>query len=217
SVAAELALGSLSGAARSAALSHLDGCDDCRTLVEDLATAADALLLVAPEVDAPAGFEVRLLARLRAAQDSAMPSVAPVVRLRQRTRAVFAAAAAAIVIAAAGVGVGVAVAPQRTQPAASGQVRVATLRSGTQAAVGNVVLTAGSPSWVLMTLHRPGWSGWVYCVVTVNGQSKRIGSFWVHDGLGSWAVRLSGSGSAVTSAQVETSSGSVYATAEFAT
>ena len=98
----------------------------------------------------------------------------------------------------------------------SGQARVATLRSGA-APVGNVVLTAGSPSWVVMTFHRPGWSGWVYCVVTENGHSKRIGSFWVQDGEGSWAVRLSGSGSAITTARVEALSGSVFATAEFAT
>jgi hypothetical protein len=226
SVAAELALGSLSGAARSVALAHLDTCDDCRGLVEELSTAADALLLVAPEVDPPAGFEVRLLARranglataaVAPAPVAPAPVVpAPVVRLRRRARAVLAAAAAAIVIAAAGVAVGIAVAPQRTQTAiGNSQVRVATLRSATKSAVGDVVLTAGSPSWVLMTLHRPGWSGWVYCLVKENGHSKLVGSFWVHDGSGSWAVRLGGSGSDVTSAQVESSNGSVYATADF--
>jgi hypothetical protein len=215
SVSAELALGSLSGAARSAALGHLDTCEPCRALVEDLSTAADALLLVAPEVDPPAGFEVRLLARLKAGETTTESPVAPVIHLRRRMRMAVAAAAAAIVIAGAGVGIGVAVAPRATQSTAAGQVRVATLRSASET-VGSVVLTGGRPSWVLMTLHRPGWSGWVYCIVTENGQSKRIGSFWVHDGLGSWAVQLGSSSSSITSAQVESPDGSVYATAAFA-
>ena len=79
-----------------------------------------------------------------------------------------------------------------------------------------MALTAGKPSWVVMTFHKPGWSGWVYCVVSENGRSKVLGSFWVHDGSASWAVPFASSGAAVSSAQIEGTNGAVFATAQFA-
>lgn len=63
-VASELALGLLDGHERAEALAHLDGCASCRALAEELAGAADAVLLVAPSAEPPAGFEARVLARL---------------------------------------------------------------------------------------------------------------------------------------------------------
>ncbi|HSS12195.1 MAG TPA: zf-HC2 domain-containing protein [Acidimicrobiales bacterium] len=66
SQAAELALGLLSGDERAAALAHLAGCSSCRVNLDELARAADALLLVAPRAEPPIGFESRVLARLAA-------------------------------------------------------------------------------------------------------------------------------------------------------
>jgi hypothetical protein len=225
SVAAELALGSLTGTERSAALAHLEDCDDCRVLIKDLSNAADALLLAAPEADPPAGFEVRLLARLHRGDAGAVaPSTtghARVIPLRRRARVILAAAAAAIVIAGAGIGLGTAVAPRHATQTAASRSRVAVLRtvatSSTPArVVGEVAITGGTSSWVVMTFHKPHWSGWVYCVVSENGQAKVLGSFWLEDGSGSWAVPFPSSVATVSSAQIEGINGAVFATASFA-
>jgi hypothetical protein len=235
SVAAELALGSLTGVDRSVALAHLDDCGACRTLIKELATVADALLLAAPEADPPAGFEVRLLARFHRGDPAVIPApaMAPapapapahagqglVIPLRRRLRAVLAAAAAVAVIAGAGIGVGVAVAPHPATKTAVPEIRVATLRSvatsnAPASSVGEVAITAGKPSWVVMTFHKPGWSGYVECVVSENGQSKVLGSFWMHNGSASWAVPLASSGASVSSAQIDGANGAVFATAQF--
>ncbi|MGC9961963.1 MAG: hypothetical protein ABSE47_08685 [Acidimicrobiales bacterium] len=228
SVAAELALGSLTGADRSAALAHLDGCEPCGTLLHELSAATDALLLAAPEADPPAGFEVRWLARI--GSDTAAAAVpapveegrrATVLPLRRRARSVFAAAAAAIVLAGAGVGVGVTVARQPSTATATGPIRLAALRSTASydggGPVGEVAITPGNPSWLVMTFQKPGWSGQVECVVTERGQSKQIGTFWLHDGTGSWAVLLPSAAGSVSTAQVRELTGSVLATASFTT
>lgn len=64
--AAELALGTVSGPDRAAALEHLAGCADCRAEVESLADVADSLLLLAPQAEPPLGFESRVTERLGA-------------------------------------------------------------------------------------------------------------------------------------------------------
>lgn len=65
-IAPDLALGDLAGPERAAAIAHLAGCIDCRRYVDELAGAADALLVLAPEAEPPAGFESRVIASLRA-------------------------------------------------------------------------------------------------------------------------------------------------------
>jgi anti-sigma factor RsiW len=65
-LAPELALDLLSGDERAAALAHLAGCRACQANLDELARTADALLLVAPSGEPPAGFESRVLARLAA-------------------------------------------------------------------------------------------------------------------------------------------------------
>ena len=61
----ELALGIADGADRAWALEHLAGCPECRARLEQLATIADDLLLVAPRVEPPAGFEGRVTGAIR--------------------------------------------------------------------------------------------------------------------------------------------------------
>ena len=63
-VAAELALGVLTGRERAAALAHLDGCESCREQVRELTMAQDELLALLPSQEPPAGFESRVLDRL---------------------------------------------------------------------------------------------------------------------------------------------------------
>ena len=65
-LAPELALGIVGGPERAEALQHASECGPCRALVGELAEAADALMLLAPESEPPPGFEERVLGALRA-------------------------------------------------------------------------------------------------------------------------------------------------------
>jgi hypothetical protein len=85
--APELALGILGGAERAEVVHHVDHCARCQAVVAQFAEAADALPLLAPEIEPPAGFEVRTLARLGAP------------KRRSRRRAIVVAAVAAALAA----------------------------------------------------------------------------------------------------------------------
>jgi len=73
-VAAELALGVLTGRERAAALAHLDGCESCREQVRELTMVQDELLSLLPSQEPPAGFESRVLDRLGLAAPGQQPS-----------------------------------------------------------------------------------------------------------------------------------------------
>jgi hypothetical protein len=63
-VAAELALGVLTGRERAMAVAHLDQCDACREDVRQLMATGEQLLELLPPAEPPAGFETRVLDRL---------------------------------------------------------------------------------------------------------------------------------------------------------
>jgi hypothetical protein len=63
-VAAELALGVLTGRERALAVAHLNECDDCREDVRQLMETGEQLLELLPPAEPPAGFESRVLERL---------------------------------------------------------------------------------------------------------------------------------------------------------
>jgi hypothetical protein len=63
-VAAELALGVLTGRERAVAVAHLDTCDTCREDVRQLMATGEQLLELLPSAEPPAGFESRVLDRL---------------------------------------------------------------------------------------------------------------------------------------------------------
>ncbi len=63
-VAAELALGVLTGRERAMAVAHLDKCDACREDVRQLMATGEQLLELLPSAEPPAGFETRVLERL---------------------------------------------------------------------------------------------------------------------------------------------------------
>jgi hypothetical protein len=66
-VAAELALGALTGRELAAALAHLDTCRACREDVRRLMVIGGRLLELLPPAAPPAGFETRVVERLAAA------------------------------------------------------------------------------------------------------------------------------------------------------
>lgn len=63
-LAPEIALGIADGAERAEALRHLSTCAECRRLVEQLSHVADEMLLLAPTLEPPAGFESRVVKAL---------------------------------------------------------------------------------------------------------------------------------------------------------
>ena len=184
-VAAELALATLPGKERAAALAHIDRCADCRLAVEELADAADALLLCAPEAEPPAGFAGRVFSGLSPAQSS-----------RRRARARVAAVAAAVLSLGVATGIGVSheSAPSlrsTSAPEAPG-VRVARFVSGPGEHVeGEVFADAGRSSSVFMTVRDDGSSDTYRCELELDdGQLIEIGSFQLHDGIGSWGKSI---------------------------
>jgi hypothetical protein len=90
-LAPELALGLLDGAERAAVLAHLDRCPACRRDVASLTELGEHLLLLAPRVPPPAGFESDVLAQLAPERRQ---------RRRRRSRRVLGAVAAALLAAA---------------------------------------------------------------------------------------------------------------------
>jgi hypothetical protein len=63
-VAAELALGALTGRERASAIAHLEKCRACREDVRQLMATGGQLLELLPTAAPPAGFETRVLQRL---------------------------------------------------------------------------------------------------------------------------------------------------------
>jgi hypothetical protein len=95
-LAPELALGIADGAQRADALEHIAACADCRAHLESLVAVADELLLLAPPLEPPVGFEDRVAARI----SPAAPSPA---RRRRRFALAFAGVACVAAIAAGAV------------------------------------------------------------------------------------------------------------------
>ena len=50
---------------------------------------------------------------------------------------------------------------------------------------------AGTPGWMLMTVHGGKVSGWVTCEITLaSGKQVAVGRFRLDHGYGAWASRL---------------------------
>src|SRR5438132_2587197 len=156
-VAAELALATLPGKQRAAALAHIDRCTDCRLVVEELSDAADALLLLAPEAEPPAGFAGRVLTGLGPQRWS-----------RRHARARVAAVAAAVLSLGVATAIGVhhegAPLSRPSSALRASGVRVAQFASGPGEHVqGEVFAAAGRPSSVFMTVSDGGSSDTYRC------------------------------------------------------
>ena len=206
-VAPELALGALAGKQRAEALVHLDRCADCRMHIEELADAADALLLLAPEAAPPSGFAERVAG-----------GFAPR-RLPRRGALARIAAVAAVVLAAIAVSFA-AVTGRHTAPAptfalqAPG-VRVAHFASaGDEQVQGDVFSSADRPSWVFMTVRDDGNDDAYRCQIEVaDGRWVDVGSLQLHDGSGSWGKTVNEDIRQLTAVRLLDDHGAVAATA----
>ncbi len=192
-LAAELALGTVSGAERAAALDHLAGCPTCRDLVEQLARVADSMLLLAPEVEPPPGFESQVLIRMGVVS-------APVVRLgparAPRRRVLVGVAAAALVAGLAGAGVARLVDDGR--PAAV-QTAAGTPAAGVRTALAfdtdgrwtcRAVIYGDTPTWLVVSLDRTDGLNATFTVEAFHRDDPTpvpVGSFSTAQGHGTFA------------------------------
>jgi hypothetical protein len=192
-VAAELALGVLTGRERADAVAHLETCDTCRETVRRLSMTGEDLAGLLPSAEPPAGFETRVLSRIGLAVPEPAPEPAPgpvpepapgpapvpsrgrargpARGLVRRYRKFLTVAAAILAIAAAGAG-GWGLRAAAPAPAAvSGSAPVsaltaAPLLSAGHQRVGTVFYYRGSSRWMYMVVNLPSGAGSVGGIVT---------------------------------------------------
>lgn len=202
-IAAELALGTVSGAKRAAAIEHLAHCTACRDLVDSLARAADSLLLLAPDVEPPPGFESKVLARMGVAPPApASTSLADVGPRRPgrsgRRRVLVGVAAAAMVAALAGAGVAQ-LAHDNGRPAGVEQAAPAGVRTAlTVDTAGRwtcrAVVYGDNPTWLVVSLDRTDGLSATFSVEAVpagGSDAVPVGTFATEQGHGTLAQPVS--------------------------
>jgi anti-sigma factor RsiW len=217
---AELALGILTGRERAATLAHVDSCPRCADELEQLSHAADAVVSVAPEIEPPMGFEVRVFSQMGVAE-TPLPHrsrrrMTPPGWVARSPRWVLATAAAVIALAL-GLSIGWSTGgDNRGKPPAGpagAEVATATLTSN-GSTVGSVNTYGGSKPWMIVTLADSGTQGKVTCeVVTADGVTHKVGSFTAKDGYGDWGAPLRVVPQDVRKAEVVSSDGRVIASA----
>jgi hypothetical protein len=205
----ELTLGILSGRRRSEVLGHVGSCLRCSAELEHLSMVADTLLQLAPEVEPPLGFELRLAERLQ---------VGATVHRQRRLRRASVLSAAAAVMVFLGFGLGALVTPggdnNRAQSATANLTR-ANLTSHGQV-LGEVMISAGSPAWMFMMIDQGAWPGKVTCEVTLaGGRVETLGTFTLTGGYGAWGAPLTSPAGQVRSVRLIAPNGTVLASARF--
>jgi hypothetical protein len=233
-VAAELALGVLTGRERAQALAHLDHCASCREQVRQLTATGEGLLGLLPSVEPPAGFEARVMDRLGLAAPVPSPASKPgwisrmsllgrkparqdatgQARPAGRTRRMLALAAVTLAVVAAGLG-GWGLRPGASAPAGT-PLSSATLLSASHQAAGRIFLYEGSSRWLYMSVVMPSGNGTVICEVeSRDGHITTVGSFQLTDGRGYWGSPVPPTQGPLTGARLVGPGGTVLATASF--
>ena len=163
-IAAELALGVLTGRERAQALAHLDHCASCREEVRQLTATSEGLLGLLPSVEPPAGFEAQAgwTSRMfRWGRKPARQAATGQARPAGRTRRMLALAAVTLAVVAAGLG-GWGLRPGTSAPAGT-PLSSATLLSASHQAAGKIFLYQGSSRWLYMSVDMPAGNGTVIC------------------------------------------------------
>jgi hypothetical protein len=118
-----------------------------------------------------------------------------------------------------GFGLGALVTPQGSNDQGSSATANLTATNLTSHGIilGEVMISAGSPAWMFMTVNRGAWSGKVTCDLTLaGGKVETIGVFNVSGGYGAWGAPLKVSASQVRSARLIASNGTILASARLA-
>ena len=179
---AEFVLGVLAGDERAALLGHIGACAACRAEAAYLSEVADGLLLLAPEVEPPVGFEAGVVGAWRGP--------------RRRRLGVNLAAAAAIAALLTGSALWIATAPERDLArsyrrmlaAVDGRYFTAAPLEGE--VDGAAYGYSGEPSWVFVVV-RSGPPGSYRCsALTESGATVVLGSFELGGAPGHWGTVL---------------------------
>jgi hypothetical protein len=236
-VAAELALGVLTGRERAEALAHLDGCDACRATVRQLTLTGEELLGLLPASEPPPGFETRVMERIglgvpevgtsrrrhravrglhRVTRATRPPRSTRAGRIPPgRTRQLLAAAVAAVAIAGAGIGGWGLRSATTTHPAQIPLSSAAFISANSQT-TGRIFVYDGNPAWLYMSVDTNSANGTVICqVVGQDGRVTTIGSFPLTNGYGSWGSAVPGHVGPLAGARLVSPGGTVLATAAF--
>jgi hypothetical protein len=242
-VAAELALGVLTGRERADAIEHLDRCETCREDVRKLMATGDELLALLPPAGPPPGFETRVLDRLgllapglpaplAPGRAITIPLVAdrglsgtrrhghrrPPVRT-SRPRQLLAAAAVAIAVAGAGMGGwGMRVATTPAGAVSASSLTSASLDSASFESVGRAYLHGDAQRWIYMDVDLDGHgNSTVACqLVGANGQVIPMGTFPLNaKGYGWWSSPIPAAVGLPRGVRVVAANGTVLATATF--
>ena len=229
-VAAELALGALTGRERADALAHLDRCEACRENVRRQMMTGEELFGLLPACEPPPGFEIGVMTRIGLIAPS--PAVGPRIgRMFHRggnadgqtgrgwagaTRRMLAVAAVALAVVGAGLaggwGLRFAASPPARSPLSS-----AALTSASHRAVGKIYVYDGSPGWLYMSVDLGSGNETVACrVAGADGHVTTVGSFRLAGGYGAWGGPDPGDDSLLTRAWLVSADGTVLATASFA-
>lgn len=225
----ELALGTLTGIERMAALAHMEVCARCSAEVDELSAAADELLHLAPSSEPPVGFEAGVFERLGVEDKRRTwrPGLwRPAFSWRYLWRPKVAAIGAGVAALAFGLGAFVAPfsgggsgglsAANRTAIVAHTPIYDASLQSGGRT-VGQVLVYPGNPTWLFMYMDDASWQGALRCEVMMDqGPTLTLGRFWLSDGRGAWAASVPQPAGRLTEARVVNEKGQVMAEAKLA-
>lgn len=178
-LAPELAVNIVGGPERAEALDHMSECGACRAYVAELAEAADALTLLAPEAEPPPGFERRVIAAIGAGRRRSWRRLATVA-------ASVAAATAIVSIVGVRLVEGTDSRPV-VAPAESTSVENLAMTTDDGIDVGEVHISDGHPSVVVVTVDYLISDG-TYAVEVSSPKraDAEIGRIAVEDGRGSW-------------------------------
>lgn len=217
-VAAELALGVLTGRERAEALAHLDHCEACREHVRKLTMTGEQLITLLPSREPPAGFETRVMERIGlTAPGPARPApgrVGPISR-PGRPRRLLAAAAVAVAVIGAGMG-GWGLRVATSPVAARSPLTSAALLSASRHTVGEIYYYDGRSRWIYMSVDVGTGlpSGTVTCqLVSTDGQVMTAGSFRLTNGYGFWGSPDTVSHGDLAGARLVAANGTILATA----
>ena len=216
-VAAELALGVLTGRERARAIAHLDRCETCREHVRQLSLTGEEILGLLPSGEPPAGFETRVMGRLGHTTAARRP---------KRTRLMLAAAAVTLAAVACGLGGwglrGAISAPSPGISTAQTMLRSAALLTSAHQPAGKIFLYKGDPRWLYMDVDMDmdtgtgTGNGTVICQLKASdGRIVTVGSFHLDGGYGSWGSPDPIEAASVTGARLISLNGTVLATASF--
>ncbi|MEX2268640.1 MAG: zf-HC2 domain-containing protein [Acidimicrobiia bacterium] len=179
--APELALGILDGAERAELLHHLVDCANCQAVVAEHNEIADLLPQLAPQVDAPPGFDRRVLRAFRGEHR----------RITRRTLTAVAAAIAAATITSIVV-VRVIDADDERSVAAP-ELRTVSMIGAGGTPVGRLTVSAGTPAALAVSVDYAVPDGGYTLRLRIAGSDtgENLGTITIVDGRGQWNGRVS--------------------------